>query len=171
VHPSKALLHAAKVIDDAAAMAAHGIEFGAPKIDAKALRQWKDKVVGRLTGGLTALAKQRKVSVLRGTASFTNDHAVRIASEDGASRPRRLRTASSPPARSRCGCRVAGRSARDRFNGALDLDLPQRLLVVGGGIIGLEMATVYASLGVKVSVVELTPGLMPGCDRGPRAAA
>ena len=164
--PSKALLHAAKVIDDAAAMASHGIEFGAPKIDAKALCQWKDKVVGRLTGGLAALAKQRKVTVLRGTASFTNDHAVRIASEDGV-----VTSASFAH------CIIAAGSESLRLpgwpddprvidsTGALDLDLPQRLLVVGGGIIGLEMATVYASLGVKVSVVELTPGLMPGCDR------
>jgi dihydrolipoamide dehydrogenase len=164
--PSKALLHAAKVIDDAAEMGPHGIEFGAPSIDAKRLRAWKDKVVGRLTGGLAALARQRKVTVLRGTASFTGDHAVKIAAEDGVVSS--VSFAHCIIAAGSESLRLPGLPDDPRIidsTGALELDLPQRLLVVGGGIIGLEMATVYASLGVKVSVVELTPGLMPGCDR------
>ena len=164
--PSKALLHAARVIEEARAMSAHGVEFGPPKIDAGKLKAWKDQVVGRLTGGLTALAKQRKVTVLRGVATFENDHAVRVTGEDG-----------EAGTTSFAHCIVAAGSESLRLpglpddpriidsTGALELDLPGRLLVVGGGIIGLEMATVYAALGVEVSVVELTEGLMPGCDR------
>jgi dihydrolipoamide dehydrogenase len=164
--PSKALLHAAKVIEDAQAMSAHGIDFGTPQIDAPKLRDWKNAVVGRLTGGLNALAKQRKVTVLRGVATFSSDHALAIEGTDG--------TQSSV---SFAHCIIAAGSESLRLpgwpddpriidsTGALELELPRRMLVVGGGIIGLEMATVYAALGVKVSVVELTPGLMPGCDR------
>lgn len=164
--PSKALLHAARVIEDAQAMAAHGIDFGKLRIDATKLRDWKNQVVGRLTGGLATLARQRKITVLHGFATFSSDHALALESADG--------TRSSV---SFANCIIAAGSESLRLpgfpedpriidsTGALELDLPGRLLVVGGGIIGLEMATVYAALGVKVSVVELTPGLMPGCDR------
>ena len=164
--PSKALLHAAKVIEDAQAMAAHGIDFGTPQIDANKLRDWKNKVVGRLTGGLTALARQRKVTVIQGLATFSSDHALAIEGADGAR-----------SSVSFAHCIIAAGSESLRLPGlpedpriidstaALELDLPGRMLVVGGGIIGLEMATVYAALGVRVSVVELTPGIMPGCDR------
>jgi dihydrolipoamide dehydrogenase len=164
--PSKALLHAAKVIDEAQAMSAHGVEFGPPKIDAGKLRAWKDQVVGRLTGGLTALAKQRKVTVLRGVAVFDGDHAVRVTPGDGESSV--VSFAHCIVAAGSESLRLPGLPDDPRVidsTGALDLDLPKRMLVVGGGIIGLEMATVYAALGVKVSVVELTEGLMPGCDR------
>ena len=164
--PSKALLHAAKVIEDARAMSAHGVEFGAPKIDAGKLKAWKDQVVGRLTGGLTALAKQRKVTVLRGLATFENDHAVHVAVDGGATNT--VSFAHCIIAAGSESLRLPGLPDDPRIidsTGALDLDLPRRLLVVGGGIIGLEMATVYAALGVDVSVVELTEGLMPGCDR------
>jgi len=165
--PSKALLHAAKVIDEAQAMSAHGVEFGPPKIDAGKLKAWKDQVVGRLTGGLTALAKQRKVTVLRGSAAFEGEHVLRVTPDDGG----------ESNAVSFAHCIIAAGSESLQLpglpddprvidsTGALELDLPKRLLVVGGGIIGLEMATVYAALGVQVSVVELTDGLMPGCDR------
>jgi dihydrolipoamide dehydrogenase len=164
--PSKALLHAARVIDEAAAMSAHGVDFGAPRIDAGKLRDWKNQVVGRLTTGLTGLAKQRKVTVLRGVAAFSGAHSIQLAGDDG-----------SVSGVSFAHCVVAAGSESFRLpglpddpriidsTGALELDLPQRLLVVGGGIIGLEMATVYAALGVRVTVVELTDGLMPGCDR------
>jgi len=164
--PSKALLHAAKVIEDARAMAAHGIEFGAPRIDAGKLRDWKNKVVGRLTTGLAGLAKQRKVTVLRGVATFADSHTIAVVPDEGDSRSVTFNH-----------CIIAAGSEVSRLpglpddpriidsTGALELDLPRRMLVVGGGIIGLEMATVYAALGVKVSVVELTEGLMPGCDR------
>jgi len=164
--PSKALLHAAKVIEDAHAMAAHGIEFGAPKIDASRLRDWKNKVVGRLTTGLTGLAKQRKVAVIRGVAVFAGDHAVNVTGPDGNSQA--VTFAHCIIAAGSESFRLPGLPDDPRIidsTGALELDLPRRMLVVGGGIIGLEMATVYAALGVKVSVVELTEGLMPGCDR------
>jgi dihydrolipoamide dehydrogenase len=164
--PSKALLHAARVVEDARAMAAHGIDFGEPKVDAAKLRQWKNQVVGRLTGGLASMARQRKVTVLRGVAAFADAHSLRITADDG-----------SVQATSFAHCIVAAGSESFRLpglpddpriidsTGALELELPGRLLVVGGGIIGLEMATVHAALGVRVSVVELTDGLMPGCDR------
>jgi dihydrolipoamide dehydrogenase len=164
--PSKALLHAAKVIEDAGAMAAHGIEFGAPKIDAARLRDWKDKVVGRLTTGLTGLANQRKVAVIRGVAAFADAHAVNVAGADG--NGQRVTFAHCIIAAGSESLRLPGLPDDPRIidsTGALELDLPRRMLVVGGGIIGLEMATVYATLGVKVGVVELTDGLMPGCDR------
>jgi dihydrolipoamide dehydrogenase len=164
--PSKALLHAAKVIEDAHAMAAHGIEFGAPKIDAARLRDWKNKVVGRLTTGLTGLAKQRKVTVIRGIAVFADTHAVHVTGADDSGQ--RVTFAHCVIAAGSESFRLPGLPDDPRIidsTGALELDLPSRMLVVGGGIIGLEMATVYAALGVKVGVVELTEGLMPGCDR------
>ena len=164
--PSKALLHAAKVIEDAQAMAAHGIEFGAPRIDATRLRDWKNEVVGRLTGGLAALAKQRKVTVVQGFATFSGEHSLAIEAADGGQAS--LSFAHCIIAAGSESLRLPGWPDDPRIidsTGALELELPRRMLVVGGGIIGLEMATVYAALGVRVSVVELTAGLMPGCDR------
>ena len=163
--PSKALLHAARVIEETREMAAHGIRFGAPEIDAAALRAWKDSVIGRLTGGLETLAKQRKVTVIRGNARFASPHEFEV--EAGGERRRvsfgrAIVAAGSEP------IRLPGFPDDPRVidsTGALELDLPERMLVVGGGIIGLEMATVYAALGTRVSVVEMTDGLIPGCDR------
>jgi len=163
--PSKALLHAARVIEEAAEMSAHGVSFGPPVIDAVKLRGWKDKVVARLTGGLTALAKQRKVTVITGTATFESPHALKVEHEG---QVRSLSFAQCIVAAGSESMRLPGLPDDPRIidsTGALELDLPKRLLVVGGGIIGLEMATVYDALGVKVTVVELTEGLMPGCDR------
>jgi dihydrolipoamide dehydrogenase len=163
--PSKALLHAARVIEDAAAMKDAGLTFGTPQIDAAKLREWKNKIVGRLTGGLATLAKQRKVEVIRGTGKFVSPHEIEV-SGDGASR--RVSFAHCIIAAGSEAIRLPNLPDDPRIidsTGALELDLPQRMLVVGGGIIGLEMATVYEALGVKVSVVELTDGLMPGCDR------
>jgi len=165
--PSKALLHTAKVIDEASSLAAHGVGFGAPSIDLGRLRGWKDKVVGRLTGGLAALAKQRKVSVLRGTARFVSPHRLEVTLPDGSKRVvgfgQCIVAAGSEPVR------LPGIPDDPRVidsTGALALaDIPKRLLVIGGGIIGLEMACVYDALGSKVTVAELTPGLIPGCDR------
>ena len=163
--PSKALLHAARVIEEAEAMSEFGVSFGKPVVDAAKLRDWKNKVVARLTGGLAALARQRKVTVISGTAKFETPHSLSVI----AGETRQTVTFAQ--------CIVAAGSASLRLPGlpddpriidstdALELNLPARLLVVGGGIIGLEMATVYDALGVKVSVVELTEGLMPGCDR------
>jgi dihydrolipoamide dehydrogenase len=163
--PSKALLHAAKVLDEAKSMAAHGIEFGAPKVDIGKLRAWKGKVVGKLTGGLAGLAKQRKVEVVRGTGRFLGPYVVEVAHEGKSEKIRFAQciiAAGSEPVA--LPFMPKGPRIMDS-TGALELPEPMgRLLVIGGGIIGLEMATVYESLGAKVSVVELTPGLMPGCD-------
>ena len=164
--PSKALLHAAKVIEDAEAMAACGISFPAPSIDIDKLRGWKQKVVSRLTSGLSSLAKQRKVEVLRGEARFLSPHRLALAGEGGTrviGFEQCIIAAGSEPVA------LPGLPADPRIidsTGALELrSVPKRLLVVGGGIIGLEMACVYHALGSKVTVVELSPGLMPGCDR------
>ena len=164
--PSKALLHAARVIDETQEMAECGIRFGEPDIDPAALRDWKNKVVGRLTGGLAGLAKQRKVNVIRGNGAFLSQHHIEVT--DGESKQvvafeQAIIAAGSESAR------IPGWPEDPRIidsTGALELEiLPERMLVVGGGIIGLEMATVYAALGVEVSVVELLDQLMPGCDK------
>jgi dihydrolipoamide dehydrogenase len=164
--PSKALLHAAKVIDEAESMSQHGIVFGAPEIDLDKLRDWKNSVVGKLTKGLAGLAKSRKVRVVQGTARFVSDHALEIHTDDGSQVigfQQCIIAAGSEP--------VMLPNLPDDpgiidSTGALELDdLPERMLVVGGGIIGLEMACVYDALGVKVSVVELLPALMTGCDK------
>jgi dihydrolipoamide dehydrogenase len=164
--PSKALLHAAKVIDEAASMAAHGVSFGAPQVDLDKLRGWKESVIKKLTGGLTGLAKQRKVEVVRGVGKFASPHVVEVTGDDGkttrigfeqvivaaGSEPVKLPFIPEDP-------RIIDST------GALELQgIPKKLLVIGGGIIGLEMATVYDALGAKVSVVELTDQLMPGAD-------
>jgi dihydrolipoamide dehydrogenase len=160
--PSKALLHAAKVIDEAEAMAEHGVQFGKPKIDALALRGWKNKVVGRLTGGLTQLAKQRKVKVLHGVAKFAASNQLILDNGETINFDKCIIAAGSQSTP------LPGVPDDPRIvdsTGALELDpLPKRMLVVGGGIIGLEMACVYSALGTDVSVVELTDTLMPGTD-------
>jgi len=160
--PSKALLHAAKVIDDAAAMAAHGVVFAQPKIDALKLRGWKNEVIGKLTGGLEQLAKARKVRIVHGTAKFASANSLRLDNGDSIEFEKCIIAAGSQPVM------LPGLPDDPRIidsTGALELDpLPKRLLVVGGGIIGLEMACVYRALGVEVSVVELTDALMPGTD-------
>jgi dihydrolipoamide dehydrogenase len=165
--PSKALLHAARVIEEAESMSAHGIKFQAPEIDAAALKQWKNRIVGKLTAGLTILAKQRKVNVIRGTTRFASAHRAEIVGEGGGRQvigfEQCIIAAGSEPAR------LPGLPDDPRLvdsTGALDLaGIPKTFLVIGGGIIGLEMACVYDALGSKVSVVELTDALMPGCDR------
>jgi len=164
--PSKALLHAAKVIEDAADMADCGIVFPPPQIDRARLRGWKNKVVTRLTNGLSVLAKQRKVEVLRGEAKFVGPYSLELRTGDGVRRVDFKQ------------CIIAAGSESVRLPGFPDdprvidstgaLELPEegkRLLVVGGGIIGLEMACVYDALGSTVTVVELSDGLMPGTDR------
>lgn len=160
--PSKALLHAAKVIDDAAAMAAHGVTFGAPKIDARKLRDWKNEVIAKLTGGLATMAKQRKVRVLTASATFASAHTLELDNGETVAFEKCIIAAGSEP------MMLPGLPDDPRIvdsTGALELDpLPKKLLVVGGGIIGLEMACVYSALGVDVSIVELTDSLMPGTD-------
>jgi dihydrolipoamide dehydrogenase len=164
--PSKALLHAAKVIDEVGEMSHHGVEYGAPKIDLAKLLDWKNSVVKKLVGGLSVLAKQRKVEVVTGVGKFASPHVVEVTGSDGKSQKIRFEQ-----------CIIAAGSEAIKLpfipddprvidsTGALELGgVPKRLLVIGGGIIGLEMATVYAALGAKLSVVELTGQLMPGAD-------
>jgi len=161
--PSKALLHAAKVIDDAAAMADHGVTFAEPKIDARKLRAWKNDVVGKLTSGLKQLAKQRKVRVVTGVAKFSSANTLQIDTGETIAFEKCIIAAGSEPVM------LPGLPDDPRIidsTGALELHpLPERLLVVGGGIIGLEMACVYSALGTEVSVVELMDSLMPGTDK------
>lgn len=164
--PSKALLHAAKVVDDAASMAEHGISFGAPKIDMDKLRDWKSKVVGKLTTGLAGMAKARKVTVLQGTGQFTGPNAIEVQQSDG---KRSIRFASAIIAVGSQASKVPGFPEDPRImdsTGALELrQRPKRMLVIGGGIIGLEMGTVYSTLGARLDVVEMADGLMMGADR------
>ncbi len=164
--PSKALLHAANVLEAAASMANCGVVFGTPQIDLPRLRGWTERVVGRLTSGLSALAKQRKVELLRGEARFVSPHRIAVSGEGGT---RIVGFEQCIVAAGSEAVRMPGAPDDARImdsTGALELaSLPARLLVVGGGIIGLEMACVYNALGSKVTVVELLPGLMPGCDR------
>jgi dihydrolipoamide dehydrogenase len=166
--PSKALLHVAKLITESQHAKNWGIEFGEPKIDVARLRSFKDGVVNKLTGGLGQLSKQRKVQYIRGEASFENSSTLRVKKHDGNEESitfdRIIIATGSRPA-------VIPKLKLDSprmldSTSALDLqDVPGTLLVVGGGYIGLELGTVYAALGSKVSVVEMTPGLLPGADR------
>ena len=159
--PSKALLHAARVIAEASDAAEFGLDFGEPKIDLDKLRTWKDEVVSKLTGGLDGLAKKREVNVVHGEARFASEHSVEVGEE----------TIEFDHCIVAAGSRAAMLSDLpddERIvdsTGALELeDIPERLLVIGGGIIGLEMASVYEALGSKVTVVEMTDQLIPGCD-------
>ena len=172
--PSKALLHIAAVMDETKTLAEHGIAFGAPKIDLDALRGWKNKVVAKLTGGLAGMAKARKVEVVRGVGTFLDPHHVEVELTEG---PGQAKTGKKTVVRFEQAIIAAGsQSVWLPFipddprvfdsTGALDLaKVPKRLLVVGGGIIGLEMGTVYSSLGSRLDVVEMLDGLMAGADR------
>jgi dihydrolipoamide dehydrogenase len=164
--PSKALLHAADVINEAAELAEMGVTFAKPKIDLDKLRAGKDKVVERLTGGLKALAKQRKVEVVHGVARFESPKRISVSGSAGST------SIDFTDAIIACGSspvQIPGFPHDDPrlmdSTGALELtDIPKRMLVVGGGIIGLEMATVYSTLGSQIDVVELQESLIPGCD-------
>jgi dihydrolipoamide dehydrogenase len=163
--PSKALLHAAKVIEDAEAMSEHGIAFGAPALDLEKLREWQGSIVKKLTGGLRLLAKQRKVDVVQGTGRFVSPNVLEVMSNSGSERIHFDKCIIAVGSEA---IRLPGLPADPRVMDSTDaLTLPEfsgGLLVVGGGIIGLEMACVYDALGSRVSVVELTPQLIPGCD-------
>jgi dihydrolipoamide dehydrogenase len=164
--PSKALLHTAAVIDEARSMAKHGISFGEPVIDIDKLRGWKEQVIGKLTGGLTGMAKLRKVNVVHGVASFVDANHVKVVA-DGKEKTIRFENAVIA---------VGSQAVKLPFlpddprvvdsTGALKLQsIPKRMLVIGGGIIGLEMGTVYSTLGTRLDVVEMMDGLMMGADR------
>ncbi|MEL7450225.1 MAG: FAD-dependent oxidoreductase, partial [Pseudomonadota bacterium] len=163
--PSKALLHVAKVIDDARDMRDAGVNFGEPEIDTEKVVAWKDSVVSKLTGGLAYMAKQRGVTIVNGTGTFADSRHIVVKNDEGETRIRFDKcviAAGSEPVM------LPGLPDDPRImdsTGALLLEeLPERMLVIGGGIIGLEMATVYAALGVKISVVELTDRLIPEAD-------
>lgn len=166
--PSKALLHTAKVITEADETSHHGVSFGAPKIDLDALRSWKaSDVVGKLTAGLGQMAKQRGVTVVQGIGKFTSPHQIEVTDADG--KVTRVGFQHAIIAAGSQATKFPDAPEDDRImdsTGALALaDIPKRMLVIGGGIIGLEMGTVYDAFGSKVSVVEFMDGLIPGCDR------
>ncbi len=165
--PSKALLHSAAVISEARAMEKHGITFGKPKIDVDKLRHFKESVISKLTGGLAGMAKARKVNVVQGYAKFTSANSLSIESADGNS------SLSFDKAIIAAGSRVTIFPMFETDDprvidstGALELkEIPKSMLIVGGGIIGLEMATVYSELGTDVSIVEFMPQIIPGADK------
>lgn len=165
--PSKALLHVAAVINEAEHAKSFGIEYSKPTIDLNRLREFKTSVVNRLTGGLGQLSKQRKITYIRGRAGFVNSNTLKVKPHEGADQTLTfdniiLATGSRP-------AMIPGLPPSDRImdsSGALELrDIPKTLLVVGGGYIGLELGTVYASLGSKVTVVEMLPQILTGADR------
>ena len=165
--PSKALLHVAAVIDETAAMAAHGIRFGKPEIELDQLRGWKDKVVSKMTGGLSGMARARKVNVLQGVGRFVGSHHLEVAATDGSKKTVQFRHAIIAAGSSVVNLPFVPEDPRIvDSTGALELRaIPKRMLVIGGGIIGLEMATVYSTLGARIDVVEMLDGLMQGADR------
>ena len=164
--PSKALLHVAKVIDDAAEMSSHGVTFGKPEIDLDKIRDWKESVIGQLTGGLDGMAKMRKVKVVSGYGKFTGSNTLAVEGEDGTKTitfDNAIIAAGSQPVN------LPFIPEDDRVidsTGALELkDVPEKLLVLGGGIIGLEMGTVYRALGSEIDVVEFADQLVPAADK------
>ena len=166
--PSKALLHTAEIINEAQEFAKHGVKFGTPEIDINAIREHKDSIIGKLTTGLKGLAKQRKVQILQGYGRFSSANTIEVEMADGSKQTVKFAS-----------CIIAAGSSVTKLpfipwhdprvmdsTDALNLpEIPKRMLVVGGGIIGLEMATVYNALGASITVVELSPGLIPGADR------
>jgi len=164
--PSKALLHTAQIINEADEMSDHGVTFGKAKIDLPKLLGWKNKVINQLTGGLANMAKQRKVKIINGVGKFVSSNAMTV---DNNGTITNITFDNAIIAAGSIVTRIPGFPYEDErlmdSTGALELaDIPKRLLVIGGGIIGLEMAMVYDALGSKISIVELSPGLIPGCD-------
>ena len=163
--PSKALLHVAKVIDDAKAMGSHGVSFGPPTFEPEAIRGWKDGVVKRLTGGLTSLAKQRKVKAVTGVGEFTSPKTLRVETAEGARVVRFNKAIIAAGSEAAAPGFIPADPRIWDSTTALEISfIPKRMLVLGGGIIGLEMATVYHSLGAGITVIEMMDQLMPGAD-------
>ncbi|TFW11364.1 dihydrolipoyl dehydrogenase [Massilia arenosa] len=165
--PSKALLHVAAVIDETATMASHGVKFAKPEVNIDELRAYKDKVISKMTGGLAGMAKARKVNVMQGVGQFVSPNHIEVTAADGGKKVVQFKQAI-----------IAAGSAVVKLpfipedprivdsTGALELrQIPKKMLVIGGGIIGLEMATVYSTLGARIDVVEMMDGLMQGADR------
>ena len=172
--PSKALLHTAAVMDEVSSLAAHGIRFGEPTVDLDGLRAWKDKVVSRMSGGLAGMARQRKVEVVRGYGSFLDPHHLQVELTSGTGQQRSgekkvIRFEKAIIAAGSQAVRLPFLPEDPRIvdsTGALLLPaVPRRMLIIGGGIIGLEMGSVYSTLGARLDVVEMLDGLMPGADR------
>lgn len=165
--PSKALLHTAAVLEEAQSLGHHGISFGKPEIDLDKLRAYKESVVGKLTGGLAGMAKMRKVEVVRGVGTFLDPNHIEVVAEDGSKRT--VKFAQAIIAAGSQAVKLPFLPEDPRIvdsTGALELrQLPKKMLVIGGGIIGLEMATVYSALGTEIDVVEMLDGLMQGADR------
>jgi dihydrolipoamide dehydrogenase len=165
--PSKALLHVAAVMDETKTMAAHGISFGEPQVDLDKLRGWKEKVVGKLTSGLSGMAKARKVTVVQGVGQFLDSFHIEVTNDKGAKQVIKFGKAIVAAGSEAVKLPFLPNDPRVMTStGALELrQQPKRMLVIGGGIIGLEMATVYSTLGARVDVVEMMDGLMMGADR------
>lgn len=164
--PSKALLHTAAVLEEAQALSAHGISFGSPKIDLDKLRAFKDGVIGKLTGGLAGMARARKVTVLQGKGSFVSPNHLKVESESGSSVVKFSQAIIAAGSQS-VKLPFLPEDARivDSTGALLLRSIPKRMLIIGGGIIGLEMGTVYSALGARLDVVEMQDGLMQGADR------
>jgi len=165
--PSKALLHVAAVIDETAAMAAHGVSFAKPEIDIDKLRGYKEKVIGKMSNGIAGMAKARKVNVVQGEGQFVSPHHIEVTAADGTKKTVQFKQAIIAAGSSVVNLPFVPKDPRIvDSTGALELRaIPKRMLVIGGGIIGLEMATVYSTLGARIDVVEMLDGLMQGADR------
>jgi dihydrolipoamide dehydrogenase len=165
--PSKALLHVASVMEEAKALADHGITFGEPKIDLDKLRSFKDSVVGKLTGGLAGMAKMRKVTVVTGVGEFADPNHMTVKGADGKTQTVRFKQAiiAAGSQAVRLPFMPDDERVVDSTGALLLRSIPKKMLIVGGGIIGLEMGTVYSTLGARLDVVEMLDGLMNGADR------
>ena len=165
--PSKALLHVGAVIDETAAMAAHGVTFGKPQIDIDKLREYKEKVIKKMTNGLAGMAKSRKVNVVQGVGQFVSPNHMEVTAADGSKKTVQFKQAIIAAGSSVVKLPFVPEDPRIvDSTGALELrQVPKKMLVIGGGIIGLEMATVYSTLGARIDVVEMMDGLMQGADR------
>ncbi|HYD63478.1 MAG TPA: dihydrolipoyl dehydrogenase [Noviherbaspirillum sp.] len=165
--PSKALLHVAAVIDETAAMAAHGVTFGKPQIDINKLREYKEKVIKKMTTGLAGMAKSRKVNVVQGVGQFVSPNHMEVTAADGSKKTVQFKQAIIAAGSAVVNLPFVPEDPRIvDSTGALELrQVPKKMLVIGGGIIGLEMATVYSTLGARIDVVEMMDGLMQGADR------